>query len=182
MTLRPRRNRPRFNGSDDDHAATELLAAIKPAPEDEAAIDRIKAAGYAAWDHRPDRFAGGSDLGVMPGGVMVIEVAGRAPLAGYRPEPASFPALQAAPVLTDEYEVEALPVLAPVPVTEPAKFGDAIHLPVIWCDMPRCIGWFHDPASPPNHSLELHYSAAARCGAARRFGLIQKNNQWRLQP
>ena len=45
----------------------------------------------------------------------------------------------------------ALPVAAPAPASaeaaEPAVIGDALRLPVIWCDMPRCISFHHDPAS-----------------------------------
>jgi hypothetical protein len=70
--------------------------------------------------------------------------AGPAPLAGYQPAPASFPALPPAPEPEPEPE---RPVLADVPVTEPAKIGDSLRLPVIWCEAAACIGWYHDPDS-----------------------------------
>ena len=37
------------------------------------------------------------------------------------------------------------PVLAAVPVTEPARIGDELRLPVIWCEAAACITWRHDP-------------------------------------
>ncbi len=74
---------------------------------------------------------------------MVIEVTGPAPLAGarpYAPYPDTFPALPpAAP--------EPAPAPASVENTEPAVIGDDLRLPVIWCEMPGCISWYHDPAS-----------------------------------
>lgn len=171
MTLpRPRRKRPRFNGSPSDHAPTEQwLSQLRTSPADGTTYQPPRTAG---------RFGGASDIG-LPGGafgggigtgnyraVIVAlatgedEDAGPAPLASYRPAPASFPALPAAPgpepeplpqwerdLLDEQARQMALPVLRDVPVTERAVIGDYLRLPVIWCEMPRCISWHHDPAS-----------------------------------
>jgi len=83
-------------------------------------------------------WGGASDIGVM-----TIATFSTAPLDGYQPAPASFPMLQAAP--------EPRPVLAAVPVTERAVIGDELRLPIIWCEMPNCINWHHDPASAGEH-------------------------------
>lgn len=119
-----RRNwHPRFNGSDDDHAATEQWPA-------QLRTDDVDGATY--------EWGGASDIGVMA--IATFTRNGPAPLDGYQPAPAAFPALPAAP------EPEP-PVLAAVPVTEPAVIGDELRLPIVWCDMPRCIGFFRDPAA-----------------------------------
>jgi hypothetical protein len=127
MTLpRPRRNRrPRFNGSPSDHALTEQWPAqLRAGDMDGATYD---------W------FGGGSDIGVMA--IAITQGAtGPAPPGGYQPEPAAFPALQAAP------EPEG-PILAAVPVTEAAVIGDELRLPFVWCEMPGCIGFHRDPAA-----------------------------------
>jgi hypothetical protein len=151
-----RRKRPRFNGSPSDHAPTEQwLSQLRTGEAD-----------GATWPAEPGHvtFGGVSDIGVMaiaigPAGPAPLAI-GPAPLAGYRPEPASFPALPAAAgpeaeplpdwerdLLDEEARQMALPVLAPVPVTERAVIGDELRLPVIWCEMPRCINWDHDPDS-----------------------------------
>jgi hypothetical protein len=121
MTLR---KRPRFNGSPSDHALTEQWPA-------QLRTDDMDGATY-------DWFDGGSDIGVMA--IAAFTNAGPAPLDGYQPGPASFPALQAAPE-------PGRPVLAAVPVTEAAVIGDELRLPFVWCEMPGCIGFHRDPAA-----------------------------------
>jgi hypothetical protein len=124
MTLpRPRRKRPRFNGSPSDHAVTEQWPA-------QLRTDDVDGATY--------HWGGANDIGVM-----AIATFTHAPLDDYQPAPASFPALPAAP----EPEPER-PVLAEVdPLTETAVIGNQLRLPIIWCEMPRCINWDHDPDS-----------------------------------
>jgi hypothetical protein len=101
-------------------------------------------------------FGGVSDIGVMAIAAFTRDVA--APLDGYQPAPAAFPALPAGPgaaalpdwerdLLDEEARQMALPVLAPVPVTERAVIGDELRLPFVWCEMPSCISFHRDPAS-----------------------------------
>jgi hypothetical protein len=104
----------------DDHAITEAMAAAGPAPWN-----------GTTWD-------GANDIGVM---AIAISPPGPAPLDGYQPRPAAFPALHAVP------GPGAAPVLAAVPVTEAAVIGDELRLPVVWCEMPRCINFDHDRGS-----------------------------------
>ena len=111
--------RPFRRGTRDDDAATEQWTA-------QLRTDDVDGATY--------HWGGASDIGVM-----TIATFSTAPLDGYQPAPASFPMLQAAP--------EPRPVLPPVPVTERAVIGDELRLPIIWCEMPRCISWHRDPAS-----------------------------------
>lgn len=126
---RRRSSRPRFNGSPSDHAPTEQwLSQLRTDDVD-----------GTTWPAEPGHvtFGGVSDIGVM-----AIAI-GPAPLAGYRPEPAALPALPAVP----EPEPER-PVLAEVdPLTETAVIGNQLRLPIIWCEMPRCISWHQDPDS-----------------------------------
>jgi hypothetical protein len=145
MTLPPRkrRRRPRFNGSPSDHAPTEQwLSHLR--------TDDVDGATY--------NWAGASDVGVMAIATFTRDVA--APPGGYQPAPAAFPALPAAPgpeaepladwerdLLDEEARQMARPVLRDVPVTGRAVIGDSLRLPVIWCEMPRCISWSCDPAS-----------------------------------
>jgi hypothetical protein len=132
---RPRRRRP-FNGSPADTARTEQwLSQLRTDPAD-----------GATWTAEPGHmtFDGANDIGVMaiaigPGPEPLA--IGPAPLAGYRPQPAAFPALPPAP------EPGPAPILAAVPVTEPAVIGDYLRLPVMWCEMPPCISFHRDPAS-----------------------------------
>jgi hypothetical protein len=118
---RPRRKRPRFNGSPSDHAVTEQWPA-------RLRTDDVDGATY--------NWTGASDIGVMA--IATFTHAGPAPLDGYQPAPAAFPALPAAP------GPERRPVLPPVPVAERAVIGDDLRLPVIWCEMPGCISWGYD--------------------------------------
>jgi hypothetical protein len=97
-------------------------------------------------------FGGVSDIGVMAIAAFTRDVA--APLDGYQPAPASFPALPPGPgplpgwerdLLDEEARQMALPVLAPVPVTERAVIGDELRLPQMWCEAAPCISWHRDP-------------------------------------
>jgi len=108
----------------DDDAATEQWTA-------QLRTDDVDGATY--------HWGGASDIGVM-----TIATFSTAPLDGYQPAPASFPMLQAAP--------EPRPVLAEVdPLTETAVIGNQLRLPIIWCEMPSCINWHHDPDSLGEH-------------------------------
>lgn len=158
-----RRSRPRFNGSPSDHAPTEQwLSQLRTGDVD-----------GTTWPAEPGHvtFGGVSDIsGLSDIGVMALAIgpAGPAPLAigpappgGYQPAPASFPALPAAAgpeagplpewerdLLDEEARQMARPILADVdPLTETAVIGDQLHLPILWCEMPRCINWHHDPDS-----------------------------------
>jgi hypothetical protein len=126
MTL-PRRRGSRPRG-------TARLALTGDFPD----TDRNMPEALQRADYDGDTYwSGASDIGVMT--IATFTHTGPAPLDGYQPAPATFPALQAAP--------EPRPVLAPVPVTERAVIGDELRLPIIWCEMPRCISWHRDPAS-----------------------------------
>jgi hypothetical protein len=115
-----RNRRPRFNGSPADHAPTEQW------------VSQLRTGDMdgATW-------AGENDIGVM-----AIAITGPAPLDGYQPQPASFPALHAVPEA--EPDRQALP---PVPITMSAALGDYLRLPFVWCEMPGCIGFHRDPAA-----------------------------------
>ena len=133
MTRRNRR--PHFNGSPDDHAATEQWPA-------QLRTDEIDGTTY--------QWAGASDIGVMT----IATFARPAPLDGYQPQPPSFPALPAAP------EPQPRDVLPPVPVTMPAVIGDDLKLPVIWCEMPGCISFYLDDESAGFRDARDHADAA----------------------
>ena len=137
-----KRRRPHFNGNTADHAATEQWNAPL----------RTDAVDGATYD-----WQGASDIGVM-----TIAITRPAPLDGYQPQPPSFPALHAAPEPRD--------ILPPVPVTEPAVIGDELRLPVIWCEMGGCIGFFHDPdAAGFRHARGLALVAGWRTDALGRL-------------
>ena len=152
-----RNRRPRFNGSPSDHDDTQYFTRL-----------RTDEADGTGWPAGPGTFGGVSDIGVM---AIAIGPAGPAPLAGYQPAPAASPALPAAPgpeplpdwerdLLDEQARQVALPVLRDVPVTEPAKIGDAIRLPVIWCEMPRCISWHLDRESAGERDARARAAAA----------------------
>jgi len=127
----------------DDDAATEQWTA-------QLRTDDVDGATY--------HWGGASDIGVM-----TIATFSTAPLDGYQPAPASFPMLQAAP--------EPRPVLAEVdPLTETAVIGNQLRLPIIWCEMPSCINWHHDPDSLGERDAREHaYDAGWRTDALGRL-------------
>ncbi len=160
MTSSKPRKRPRFNGSPSDHAPTEQwLSQLRTGDVDGATY----------------KWGGANDIGVMaiaigPAGPAPLAI-GPAPLDGYRPAPASFPALPAAPgpeplpgwerdLLDEQARQMALPVLRDVPVTERAVIGDELRLPVIWCEMPRCISWHLDRESAGERDARARAAAA----------------------
>ena len=114
----------------DDDAATEWTAQLR--------TDDIDGATY--------NWTGANDIGVM-----TIATFSTAPLDGYQPAPATFPALQAAP--------EPRPVLAAVPVTERAVIGDELRLPIIWCEMPSCINHHLDREAAGEHDARTRAHA-----------------------
>jgi hypothetical protein len=140
---RPRRKRPRFNGSPSDHAPTEQwLSQLRTGDVD-----------GTTWPAEPGHvtFGGVSDIGVM---AIAIGPAGPAPLAiGPALPAAAGPEAEPLPdwerdLLDEEARQMARPVLADVdPLTETAVIGDQLRLPILWCEMPRCINWHHDPDS-----------------------------------
>ena len=106
-------------------------------------IERVRPASY---DARAYTWQGASGTG-LPDGVVAIKRYGEdtEPLARLRArgqQPASFPALP--PTQPGAAPAQVLP---PVEITEPAVIGDELRLPVIWCEMPRCISWHLDPES-----------------------------------
>ncbi len=152
-----RNRRPRFNGSPSDHDDTQYFTRL-----------RTDEADGTGWPAGPGTFGGVSDIGVM---AIAIGPAGPAPLAGYQPAPASFPALPAAPgpeplpdwerdLLDEQARQMALPVLRDVPVTERAVIGDELRLPVIWCEMPSCINWHLDRESAGEQDARARARAA----------------------
>ena len=138
-----RRSRPRGQ-------ARLALAGDFPDP-DQTITDMLHAAGPADWDGTTIEFTGASIIG-LPEGVHAFAVkqhgSDTEPLARYQPAPAAFRALP---------DADYLP---PVPVTMPAVIGDELRLPVIWCEMPGCIGWHHDPASAGFADARDHADAA----------------------
>jgi hypothetical protein len=122
-----RRSRPRGRARlalagdipDDDQTVTELIRAAQP--DD--------------WDGTTITFSGASSAGLHPSAIYgppqprdtytVVAIRQNSPA----PPPPPPPPQQ---------------VLPPVEITEPAKFGDYLRLPLVWCEIPRCINWRHD--------------------------------------
>ena len=115
-----RRHRPVIDGDfdDDGESVTEILDRTRPAD----------------WDGTTITF-GGASVGAMD------------PASAYPPP---------APIIVEAVRLRALPpasgpapcqVFPPVEITEPAVIGNELRLPVIWCEMPRCISWFLDQES-----------------------------------
>ena len=120
-----------FPGTDRD--ITAELARTEPADWDGTTIDFTGASGTGlpggiAYDAATGRTAGPA----FPDGITAIAIK----MTGHDTEPLRRLRAQPAP---------RQHILAPVPVTEPAVIGDDLRLPVIWCEMPSCISWHHDP-------------------------------------
>ena len=113
-------------------------------------LDRVRPASY---DDRTYTWQGASGTG-LPEGVTPVAIKrygqDTEPIARLRARsqrPDTFPALPPAGPRPEPGSAPNPPVLAAVPVTEPAVIGDELRLPIVWCEMPRCISWHHDPES-----------------------------------